>query len=327
MRVAVSTSIQRVSPLTLLLFGYISLSLALTRSRVPHHSLRRLNHLFSSSTEIPHTQIYCNVELNGANLEAIGFDMDFTLAQYNEEFDRLAYEGAKRNLVHLKGYPKEILDFKYNGDLFCRGLVIDKSRGNFLKMDRHKYVRKVFHGLSEISRDERKEIYLTSYAQMPTYTEANFVNIDTIFLLIDAILFAQIIDLKDRAAAGEEQSSISIPQSYAQIYDDIRASVDICHHDGIIKNAVKANPGKYIIYDPHTLTMLLRLKEKGLKVFLLTNSLYDYTEVVMDYLIHGAGTILQSKAGITNANPGVDNKLEWQQLFDVVIVGAQKPGQ
>jgi hypothetical protein len=26
-------------------------------------------------------QIYCNVELNGANLEAVGFDMDYTLAQ------------------------------------------------------------------------------------------------------------------------------------------------------------------------------------------------------------------------------------------------------
>lgn len=28
-------------------------------------------------------QIFCNVELNGDNLEAVGFDMDFTLAQVN----------------------------------------------------------------------------------------------------------------------------------------------------------------------------------------------------------------------------------------------------
>jgi hypothetical protein len=28
-------------------------------------------------------QIFCNVELNGENLEAVGFDMDFTLAQVN----------------------------------------------------------------------------------------------------------------------------------------------------------------------------------------------------------------------------------------------------
>jgi len=31
-------------------------------------------------------QIFCNRELNGENLEAVGFDMDFTLAQYNTAF-------------------------------------------------------------------------------------------------------------------------------------------------------------------------------------------------------------------------------------------------
>lgn len=58
-------------------------------------------------------QIFCNVELNAANLEAVGFDMDFTLAQYNEAFDLLAYDGAKERLCKLLGYPKDILDFKY----------------------------------------------------------------------------------------------------------------------------------------------------------------------------------------------------------------------
>ena len=31
-------------------------------------------------------------------IEAIGFDMDYTLAQYNTAFDLLAYEGAKQKL-------------------------------------------------------------------------------------------------------------------------------------------------------------------------------------------------------------------------------------
>jgi 5' nucleotidase family len=58
-------------------------------------------------------QIFCNVELNAANLEAVGFDMDFTLAQYNEAFDLLAYDGAKERLCKLLGYPKDVLDFQY----------------------------------------------------------------------------------------------------------------------------------------------------------------------------------------------------------------------
>jgi hypothetical protein len=42
--------------------------------------------------------VFCNVELNMCNLKAVGFDMDFTLAQYNEAFDLLAFEGAKEKL-------------------------------------------------------------------------------------------------------------------------------------------------------------------------------------------------------------------------------------
>ena len=264
-----------------------------------------------------YNQVFCNVELNGEYLEAIGFDMDFTLAQYNEAFDQLAFEGAKKNLVHRKGYPREVLDFKYDSKLFTRGLVIDKNRGNFLKMDRHKYVRQVYHGLTPLTRQQRKDIFLTSYSQMPTYAESDFINIDTMFLLIDALLFAQLIHLKD--------TSHAIDRSYTQIYDDIRSCVDICHRDGVIKDVVKADPSRYIVYDPNTLPMLLRMRRHGLKVFLLTNSLYDYTDVVMNHLIHGNGTVYQSQVGIEPE--GEDKKLEWQQLFDVAIVGAQKPGK
>ena len=58
-------------------------------------------------------QIFCNRELNGENLEAVGFDMDFTLAQYNTAFDLLAFNGAKQKLHYVLGYPKEVLDFEY----------------------------------------------------------------------------------------------------------------------------------------------------------------------------------------------------------------------
>jgi HAD superfamily 5'-nucleotidase-like hydrolase len=189
----------------------------------------RIKNKTPSSPTIPLSQqIFCNVELKGSYLEAIGFDMDFTLAQYNEEFDKLAFEGAKQNLVNKKGYPSEVLDFQYDSTLFTRGLVIDKPRGNFLKMDRHKYVRKLYHGLTPVSRQERKEIYLQSYAYMPSFSESDFVNIDTIFLLVDALLFAQLVDLKDRTGNA-------ITKTYSQLFEDVRACVDICHKDGTIQ--------------------------------------------------------------------------------------------
>jgi hypothetical protein len=49
--------------------------------------------------------IYCNRAVNLGRMEAVGFDMDHTLAQYKAEpFDQLAYRGALDKLVSL-GYP------------------------------------------------------------------------------------------------------------------------------------------------------------------------------------------------------------------------------
>lgn len=101
--------------------------------------------------------IFCNRELKLSNIKAIGFDMDYTLAQYQQPaFDRLAFDGAKEKLVTKLGYPPEVLDFEYDHERWTRGLIIDTERGNFLKIDRHKYVRVAYHGLTKISSGTRK---------------------------------------------------------------------------------------------------------------------------------------------------------------------------
>ena len=74
------------------------------RSIIPHH-------LTSSS------DLFCNREINMDQLEAVGFDMDWTLARYNEDFDLLAYNGAKQKLVSLYGYPEEVLLLEYSQKL------------------------------------------------------------------------------------------------------------------------------------------------------------------------------------------------------------------
>lgn len=54
-------------------------------------------------------QIFCNRSLNMRNIVAVGFDMDYTLAQYKPEtFESLAYEGTTRKLVYDLGYPQEV---------------------------------------------------------------------------------------------------------------------------------------------------------------------------------------------------------------------------
>lgn len=53
--------------------------------------------------------IFCNRSLNMKNIVSVGFDMDYTFAQYKPEtFELLAYEGTIKNLVYNLGYPREV---------------------------------------------------------------------------------------------------------------------------------------------------------------------------------------------------------------------------
>ncbi|OMO70715.1 HAD-superfamily hydrolase, subfamily IG, 5'-nucleotidase [Corchorus capsularis] len=80
-------------------------------------------------------QIFCNRSLNMRNIVAVGFDMDYNLAQYKPEtFESLAYGGTIRILVYDLGYPQEFLKWTFDWKYMVRGLVLDKKRGNILKL-------------------------------------------------------------------------------------------------------------------------------------------------------------------------------------------------
>ncbi len=55
--------------------------------------------------------------------------------------------------------------------------------------------------------------------------------------------------------------------------------------------------------------MLKQYREAGKKTFLVTNSLWDYTDVVMNFLYGNTGPLKQ----------------DWLELFDIVVVGSRKP--
>lgn len=261
---------------------------------------------FVSSPELRYLgEIFCNRSLKMRSIKAIGFDMDYTLAHYKaENFETLAYEGALRRLVHA-GYPSEVLTAlrPYDPQAYIRGLVIDKKRGNVLKMDRHKYVKLAFHGFQRLSKKERDALYNPTAVTWASFSEPDFAVVDTLFSLPDAYLFSKLVEFKDRYPD-------LIEKPYEQIYRDVRRAVDLCHRDGTIKQRVAQEPAKYIEYDPHLIPTLRRLKRSGRKTFLLTNSLWEYTNVVMNFLM---------------GNPPGVLELAWLDLFDVVIVGANKP--
>ncbi|KEH36156.1 cytosolic purine 5-nucleotidase [Medicago truncatula] len=253
-------------------------------------------------------QIFCNRSLNMKNIVAVGFDMDYTLAQYKPEtFESLAYQGTIKKLVYDLGYPSELLNWSFNWKYMVRGLVLDKKRGNILKMDRHKYVKVAYHGFRELSKEDKVGTYGNTLVR-DSFDEPDYALIDTLFSLAEAYLFAQLVDFKD-----SNPEKIREGVDYARMYKDVRAAVDLCHRDGTLKQMVAKDPGRYINEDNLIVPMLEMLRESGRATFLVTNSLWDYTNTVMNFL-----------CGSTMV--GGSNNFEWLQYFDVVITGSAKPG-
>lgn len=233
--------------------------------------------------------------------------MDYTLAMYNaERFESLSASGAVQKLVEKMGYPRALLKMEYDHSFFIRGLVVDKKRGNIIKLDRHKYVKRAMHGFRPMGKAERSEVYDTITASGGGFGEPNFAVLDTIFSLPDAFLFSKVVQYKT-------DNPDQVPQDFETIYRDVRHSVDLCHRDGHIKDTVSSDPAHFIERDPHMVLMLERLRRSGRKVFLLTNSLFDYTDTVMRFLFAGP-------------NASAEESGRWTDLFDVIITGSGKPG-
>ena len=250
-----------------------------------------------------------------------------------------AYAETKKKLVDVYGFPSEVLELEYDHAYMVRGLVVDKTRGNVLKMDRHKYVKVARHGFEPLSTESRIETYCATSAKADQFSGPEYANVDTLFALGETYLFCQLVELKERYVregvlnertdpSGEDPSAFDAVSSsddatkarkralaskpFAKMYDEIRASVDLCHRDGTLKRAVADDPGLYIHADKELVPMLRALRASGKKVFLLTNSLWDFTNVVMNFLVAD--------------RVGEEKTVEWTELFDAVITGACKPG-
>src|ERR1044072_1987870 len=96
---------------------------------------------------------------------------------------------------------------------------------------------------------------------------------------------------------------------YDKLFGDIRTAIDEAHRDDTLKSVIKADLPSFIVKDPLLGETLHKFRSSGKKLFLLTNSLYDYTATVMSYLLDGERKAYPS----------------WRNYFDIVIVGGAKP--
>ena len=246
-------------------------------------------------------KVYINRTLNMKKISHIGLDMDHTLVRYNSaNFERLAYRTMLQKLVSEKNYPEKILDLQFTYEDAIRGLVIDKVNGNLLKLSRFGAIRQSRHGTRKIDYSQQKKNYKSTYIDLG---DPKYISVDTAFSISYATLYAQLIDFKDLDVLGAQ-----LPE-YHIIADDLNEVLDLSHRDGSIKGVVANHLADYILKDGELVTHIERYLKHNKKIFIVTNSEYDYTKLLLDYAI----------------NPFLQEGRTWQDLFFLVITGAQKP--
>ena len=243
-------------------------------------------------------RIFCNRSLRLEGVEWVGFDMDFTLAIYRQEaMDELAIAVVVEKLVEELGYPALLREQRYEARFPIRGLLIDRRLGHVLKMDRYRFVKRAYHGMRELSAEERRRAYHTRRLR-PASSRYHWV--DTLYSLPEVAVFA---------GAVEALESDGQVVDYERLFADIRAKIDLAHRDGTILAPILDDLDRFVMRDPELEATLVAMREGGKKLFLLTNSQPDYTRRMMRHILPR----------------GRADDIGWLSLFDLAICHARKP--
>lgn len=249
---------------------------------------------------MPQGKVFVNRTLNLKRIKYIGLDMDHTLIRYNtENFERLSHTTIMNKLVLRKNYPEQIKKLQFDFNFALRGLVVDRKKGNLLKLNRYTAIRNSFHGLKPLDFKTHQKVYKSTYIDL---SKSDYIAIDTSFSYSLAHAYSQLVELKD------SDVSLKLPE-YGQMADDVIDALDEAHRDGSLKSEVRRNLPHYIIKNENVVRGLEKFRKHGKKIFVLTNSDFEYTKLLLDYAI----------------NPFLKDNQTWLDLFEVVVTFAQKP--
>lgn len=244
-------------------------------------------------------KIFINRLLNMKKIKYIGLDMDHTLIRYHtQKFESLVYQFTLDYLCLRCAYPEEIRHLNFNFQDAIRGLVIDSKNGNILKLNRYGAIRQSFHGTQNLGFKKQNQFYRSIYVDL---NDPNYFAIDTSFSIAFCVLYAQLIDFKDAHPA-------KLPD-YEIIARDVLIAVDEVHSLGDMKAHIVKHIEEFVYRDPSLVEGIKQYMQHGKKVFILTNSDFHYSKLLLDYAI----------------NPFLEPGETWQSFFEFTITLANKP--
>ncbi len=245
----------------------------------------------------PERDLFCNRTLNLRAIEAIGYDMDYTLIHYQEaEWELCAYQHLQRKLAD-RGWP--VQDLAFNAEMMERGLVLDVELGNILEANRFGFVKQARHGTASMDYREVRKVYARAMVDLDS---DRFFFLTTLFSLSEGCMYAQLVDLLD---AGELEGVLG----YTDLHRAVRRSLDEAHMEGELKADILADPDRYVVLDPEAPLALLDQKRAGKRLLLITNSEWSYTRAMMAYAY----------------DRYLPDGMTWRDLFELVVVSSRKP--
>ena len=257
----------------------------------------------------PPRGVFCTRSLDLKDIKCIGYDMDYTLIDYKMEvWEERAYHYSKEEL-RAKGFP--VSGLRFNPELVCRGLIIDKEKGNLLKVDRFGYVRRAMHGTRMLSRTETFEEYARNQVDVDLRSDRwSFLN--TLFSVSEGCLYAQLVDRLDSGqllAECEEPFDASRCSNYAQLFRAVSRALFRAHVQSTLKSEVIGEIERFVNFDEGMVQALLDQRRAGKQLALITNSDWVYTRTLMEVAYERF----------------LPEGMQWFQLFDLIICSACKP--
>lgn len=245
-------------------------------------------------------RIFVNRNLRMETIRHIGFDLDWTLADYERlPLEQLTFDLAVDRLIERYHYPEAIRQVELRADFPSRGLMIDKEAGTVLRMNRHRYVGRAYLGREQLEPAELARLY----RHEPLRPSSNrFYHVDSLFELPEVNLFAEVVELCRRG-------QIPGPPAFTKIFADVRAAIDWVHGEGPLKSQILADIPRYLQRRSEVTLALDRLALGDRRLILLTNSEWRYVDAISSYLLDSE----------------LASGRSWLDLFDLVIVGARKP--
>lgn len=209
--------------------------------------------------------------------------------------EELIYDMAKGYLIE-QGYPAELRIRKYDPSFPIRGLAVDMDRGWLLKLSYIHQVglRSAWEGRRRLSKSEVLTELGGSGHVSPDYRNSHMKPLLDLFSMSEACLLADTLDYLNENGIHHDRRAV---------VEDILSAINQVHISGRMHSAILQDPKTYLRPSPHLRETLQRFRDVGKKLFLCSNSNYEYVNGGMEFLLGS----------------------DWQSFFDVVIVSAGKP--